>query len=665
MAEKRRQSMKLEVSRCLDSALNDLILIWNEIGIEENQRDDRQNVVLLHLQNLLDEMVREEKEMKKKLLASVEICGQEVVKLSAELRVARFEPEEDLSILQVEKVLRQRVDALKREKKERMDRLETLQKTEQLLCDILSTTPMYIPTGTVPTDEQLKLLQEHIETLRADKQQREDTFRIAKRNILDLMDLLEQEPNTSFERDVICEEEETFSLSMENMDALKRLQEELEVKDRDNAKLAADITEEIESIWNRLQFTDGEASKPITMSGHKPSDLEVLQSELSKLQELKKANLKKVIDATREEIFIWWDKCFYSREQRNAFAAAYNDEYTEELLQQHDEELVKVKNYHEANKTLLESVKRREEMWKQMLEFEKKATDPNRFNNRGCVLLQEEKMRAKLNKDLPKLEKVLGDKIEQWEGQNGTPFLVDGVRFVDYVEAQWAAHEQHKKIVKEQRVNARSKETEHEMRWGSKPTTPNKRRFPGTPNRTPKRMKGRPPKSPAIARNPSMRHLKVSCSSRVITHSKDRDKAKTDHKPNLPNSPIIPSSTNASDCTNLQLSVHIPFPSPADKLKITRQRKTLKATPKKLRQTPSRNSRRKVLGEKNSELSFSTTMSSNSWKPGRNTSISSVGSSCPSYTDFSRHLDSENRQYCLSSSVVTSPQRSHSRVTGM
>lgn len=58
-------------------------------------------------------------------------------------------------------------------------------------------------------------------------------------------------------------------------------------------------------------------------------------------------------------------------------------------------------------------------------------------------------------------------------------------------------------------------------------------------------------------------------------------------------------------------------------------------TPKKLRQTPSRNSRRKVLGEKNSELSFSTTMSSNSWKPGRNTSISSVGSSCPSYTDFS------------------------------
>lgn len=86
-----RQSMKLEVSRCLDSALNDLILIWNEIGIEENQRDDRQNVVLLHLQNLLDEMVREEKEMKKKLLASVEICGQEVVKLSAELRVARFE----------------------------------------------------------------------------------------------------------------------------------------------------------------------------------------------------------------------------------------------------------------------------------------------------------------------------------------------------------------------------------------------------------------------------------------------------------------------------------------------------------------------------------------------------------------------------------------------
>lgn len=71
--------------------------------------------------------------------------------------------------MQVEKALRQKVEALKREKKDRLDRLDTLKKTEQLLCDNLATTPMYIPTGTIPSDEQLKSLQEHIQTLLADK----------------------------------------------------------------------------------------------------------------------------------------------------------------------------------------------------------------------------------------------------------------------------------------------------------------------------------------------------------------------------------------------------------------------------------------------------------------------------------------------------------------
>lgn len=605
--------MKVEVSRCLDAALSDLQLIWDEIGIEESQRDERQNVVLLHLQNLLDEMVKEEKEMRKRLLASVETCGQEVVKLSQELGVSPYEPDEGLSILQVEKALRLRVEALKKEKTERMDKLHTLQKIEQSLCDILCTTPMYIPTGSIPTDSQLAALKEHIETLKADQEQRLATLRSTKRGILDLMDLLEQEPNTSFERDVICEEEDTFSLSMENMHALKRLHEELEAKDQENANSANTLTEEIESIWNRLQFSEAELEKPLPVSGHKPSDLKILQANLAKLQELKKSNLKKVIDATREEIFRWWDKCFYSRQQRNDFVAAYNDEYTEELLQEHDQELVKMKDYYEANKTLLESVKRREEMWKQMLEFEKKASDPNRFNNRGCVLLQEEKMRAKLNKDLPKLEKVLSEKIEQWEGQHGKPFLVDGVRFVDYVEAQWAAHEQSKKIAKEQRLNARSKEMEHEMKWGSRPTTPSKRRFAGTPSKTPKRMKGA---NGTCIQSPRMDATSVMASPRSAQRP-----------PRMGTSYV-------------------------------------KTTPKKLRQTPSRVTRRKVLGEKNSDSSFSTTMSSHSWKTS-NTSISSVGSVCPSYTDFSKHLESENRPYCRSSSILTSPQRSHSRVTGL
>ena len=83
--------MKMEISNCLEQALNSLQSIWEEIGICEENRTERQNVVLLHMRNLLEEMVSEEKELRKRLLASVETCGEEIFKLSQELAVPPYE----------------------------------------------------------------------------------------------------------------------------------------------------------------------------------------------------------------------------------------------------------------------------------------------------------------------------------------------------------------------------------------------------------------------------------------------------------------------------------------------------------------------------------------------------------------------------------------------
>lgn len=56
---------------------------------------------------------------------------------------------------------------------------------------------------------------------------------------------------------------------------------QLEAKDQENANLANTLTEEIESIWNRLQFSEAELEKPLPVSGHKPSDLKIVS--ISKL----------------------------------------------------------------------------------------------------------------------------------------------------------------------------------------------------------------------------------------------------------------------------------------------------------------------------------------------------------------------------------------------
>lgn len=52
-----------------------------------------------------------------------------------------------------------------------------------------------------------------------------------------------------------------------------------------------------------------------------------LQLEVDRLEELKMQNMKKVIEAIRVELAQYWDQCFYSQEQRQAFAPFYAGEY--------------------------------------------------------------------------------------------------------------------------------------------------------------------------------------------------------------------------------------------------------------------------------------------------------------------------------------------------
>lgn len=56
--------------------------------------------------------------------------------------------------------------------------------------------------------------------------------------------------------------------------------------------------------------------------------LSQLQLEVDRLEELKMQNMKKVIEAIRVELAQYWDQCFYSQEQRQAFAPYYAGSYT-------------------------------------------------------------------------------------------------------------------------------------------------------------------------------------------------------------------------------------------------------------------------------------------------------------------------------------------------
>ncbi|XP_013400479.1 protein regulator of cytokinesis 1-like isoform X2 [Lingula anatina] len=488
MSARSHEEMQQELGKCLGTTLNRLQNIWDEIGILDEQRRERTDVVFLHLRNLLEEMVKEEESLKTNLLRNVETYGADMLKLSKELAVQPYEPPDGISILQLEKELRTKVDIMQKEKHNRLKTLKKLREQDQHVCDILCTTPYYIPSGTVPSEEELNSLREHIASLEEEREKRHTVFLNTKKEIAAILEALDQCPNTSFEKDIINEEEEAFLLSKENMAALKDLHQDLSQKKQDAQDLVEKLNEQLFWLWDRLVIPQEERSAfKEANKGIKPKVIQAIRDEIARCEQLKLQNIQRFVEGIRTELSNWWDKCFYSKEKREEFTAFNDDNFTEELLEQHDVELSKVRNYYEENKALLDRVHKWQEMWCELKVFEKKAADPNRFhNNRGGALLQEEKQRKKIEKQLPKVEQEVKTAIQQWETEHSKQFLVGGVEFVDYIEQQWEIHRLEKEREKLERHQRNAKVTEEEMIFGSKPATPSaKRRFLLTPSKTP------------------------------------------------------------------------------------------------------------------------------------------------------------------------------------
>ncbi|XP_058500918.1 protein regulator of cytokinesis 1-like [Solea solea] len=472
----------------LNRALVRLQDIWEEIGIPEEQRLQRTNDVNKHIKGLLDLMIAEEEELKERLVKKIDICRKELNNLCVELQRPPFEEEEGCTMLQMEKNSRTCLEVMKEHKKQRMEELKGLVVKDRELCDIMCTTPFCIDHDSVPSLKQLETFHAYLDDLTKEKLCRHNEFVSIKKDIITCMDDLEQNPESSFEMDVMCEHEEAFCLSNDNIAAVKMLLSELQERKAQNDLRCLAFRTKIQELWERLQIPQ-EEREPLSehMVKSKKKNIEALETEVQRLEVLKMQSMKSVIESIRAEIAIFWERCFYSPEQQQAFVAYHCDDFTEDLLNLHEDEVRILKKYHEDHKELFEGVTKWQENWTLYLQLDKKANDPARFNNRGGNLLKEEKQRTDLQKSLPKLEKSLKAQIDEWEQEHGKEFLVNGQKFLDYVQEQWQQHHSEKEKEKMERQLKKTKQTQEDMLYGTAVKTPTKRRIAGTP--TPGKIK--------------------------------------------------------------------------------------------------------------------------------------------------------------------------------
>lgn len=483
--ESQQQISSKDLPQHLDTALGKLKSLWDEVGITGEAYVARDRAVALHVIGLLDQMILEEEAMKAEILCNIDKHNIEVQRLTNELGLPPYEANAKMSWIQQEKELKKKMEELQAEVSDRLQCLKDLSRADQHLCDALCATPYYIPTGSIPTLIQLAELEEHVQKLENEKVKRQIIFRNTKQTIVQLLSDLDLSPNSSFEREVFCEEEDSFLLSSENMKSLKHYHDQLETRQKENLLSAEKLRSQVESLWNRLSFPEEERQEFLARTtGFKPRTIQTLQEEVVRLKLLKIENLRNVIEATRRELESWWDRCYYGREQRDAFYFFHSEEYSEESLEKHDEELNRVKQFHEDNHDLFDKVHRREQLWNQFLEFERKANDPSRLFVRGYNLLEEDKTRQRLKKELPKVEHEVEKEIQLWERKTGQIFTIFGVSYSEYTKAAWEEHKQKKELEKMRKQQQRAKQAEEEALFGSKPITPSKKR-PAPPTITP------------------------------------------------------------------------------------------------------------------------------------------------------------------------------------
>ncbi|XP_043370191.1 protein regulator of cytokinesis 1 isoform X5 [Dermochelys coriacea] len=399
----------------VNHALGKLLDIWHQIGIKEEMQLERMQAVKQHIEDLLNEMITEECQLKERIESSIERRKKELTSLRNELSMDPYLAEEGISILQMEKDLRLALDATLKEKNERLEELKQLQQQDEKLCAELFATPYYIPTGSIPSRSQLEELKEHVRMRSDEKKQCLEVFLKLRNEIRQYNEEIGHTPDSTLEKEALSDDEEPFCLASKNIEALQKLVNKLQLKKESVISTREALKEKVRLLWNRLHWpVEKQEQCKMNIKGSITQEVTMWEEELLRLEELKKENLKGVIGKVRQELDLYWEKCLYSTEQRSAFHPYYDDNFTEDLLNQHDEEVMKMKLLYEKNKALYDGIAKWKATWKQFMELE----------------LGEELKRS----------------IESWEKEQGCNFLIKGQRFLDYMANQWEQH----KLKKEQ-----------------------------------------------------------------------------------------------------------------------------------------------------------------------------------------------------------------------
>lgn len=461
IATSRSRSMEPEISKIYRFAVDR----YTEIGLPQDmmnkklqQFDDYLTECLTIIHKVVDGEYEKFVDYKESLMVKIK-------KMRKDLYLPTVDDNENYPLVQLCKRLRAKYNELNIVKEERMSRLQELREQQIKHCLVLGIkTPEIKMQTDIPTREELDLLAKAVMDLAHEERQRKTKYSTLIETISKCMDQIDYVTKDEFEANVLTAKPDYTD---DYLSKLSNFLSSLEKQFAANQAKYEKLKSRLESLYDRLDV-DEEVRKDFfeTHSICKPKMMAEMEAEIEEYEELKRQNVGKFIEKIKTELKMEYERCYISDETQEKFLSLVSsDDCNEQLLELCENELKRMQDYYESNKAMLQKLSKWKEMWEELIDLEKKASDPNRFHNRGGQLLLEEKQRKTLQRGLPKIEKELRQMNEH------VKFKIFDSDLDQFIDGCWDELRTAKEVEKRERQKAK--------------TDTNKTRKPVQPMKTP------------------------------------------------------------------------------------------------------------------------------------------------------------------------------------
>ncbi|QPG76426.1 hypothetical protein FOA43_003815 [Brettanomyces nanus] len=214
-------------------------------------------------------------------------------------------------------------------------------------------------------------------------------------------------------------------------------------------------------LWSILRSDDSSIQKFLKENKNlKEESLIKFEDLLKQLEQEKRDNMAKFIQASQERVKGYWDLLMYDENERRTFKEYYvedTDQFDNKLLNSYSAEIEKLRKEAENLKPLIQNISLLDKLLEDKHQVDESSKDPSRLLRRDSfkILRREEKTRTRLGKLLPVTIDKIKKGLTEYSAQGGRIIKVNGEPYIERIKEieQTVIHRRPRMRARSQRIN--------------------------------------------------------------------------------------------------------------------------------------------------------------------------------------------------------------------